>query len=322
LLERTTDGVWHQTTFDTVASADTRSQIVLDPSQGVLYQFATYPPSGAYEAGGWIYCKAASMDAPLFAPGRGTPFIQFGADDHLNNFSSTKQPVSATTDLLGIATDNSTGKLYYAHNLLNLTSSPSCGGVPPPVVVTPDPPPVTPPPVTPPPVTPPPVTPPPATPPPVTTVPTTPVVATPVVTTPVAVAAAPAIPTPAPTLTPIAAVAGSCRVTSSNVQLRSLSSRLTQLKRTSVVHLRVRSSCALRLTMAATLRGSPGVIIASAAVSVRADQTRIVSMHLTPRGRRLLTARRLARLVVTTRTPAVKGLPPPPTWSAAITLTA
>jgi hypothetical protein len=323
LLERTTDGVWHQTTFDTVASADTRSQIVLDPSQGVLYQFATYPPSGAYEAGGWIYCKAASMDAPLFAPGRGTPFIQFGADDHLNNFSSTKQPVSATTDLLGIATDNSTGKLYYAHNLLNLTSSPSCGGVPPPVVVTPDPPPVTPPPVT-----PPPVTPPPATPPPVTTVPMTPVVAPPVVTTPAtpaepaAVAATPAIPTPAPALTPIAVVARACRVTSSSVQLRSLSSRLTQLKQTALVQLRVRASCALRLTMAATLRGSPGVVVASAAVSVKADQTRIVSMHLTPAGRRLLAARRQARLVVTTRTPAVKGLTPLRVWSAAITLTA
>ena len=130
LLERTTDGVWHQTTFDTVASADTRSQVVLDPSHGILYQFASYPPSGDYESGGWIYCKAASMDAPLFKPGRGTAFIQFGADDHLNNFSSTKQAVSAATGLLGIATDNQTGKLYYAHNFLDLTGSPPCGGVP------------------------------------------------------------------------------------------------------------------------------------------------------------------------------------------------
>jgi hypothetical protein len=45
-------------------------------------------------------------------------------------------------------------------------------------------------------------------------------------------------------------------------------------------------------------------------------------MHLTPAGRRLLAARRQARLVVTTRTPAVKGLTPLRVWSAAITLTA
>jgi hypothetical protein len=128
LLERTTDGVWDQTTFDTVASADTRSQLVLDPSAGVLYQFATYPPSGVYEAGGWIYCKAANMDAPVFKTGRGTAFIQFAADDHLNNFSSTKQAVGAASGLLGIATDNQTGKLYYAHNFLDLTGTAPWGG--------------------------------------------------------------------------------------------------------------------------------------------------------------------------------------------------
>ena len=82
--------------FDTVASEDTRSQIVLDPSHGVIYQFATYPPDGVYESGGWIYCKETSMGTPTFTAGRGTPFIQLGVGDHLNNISSTNNPSAPT----------------------------------------------------------------------------------------------------------------------------------------------------------------------------------------------------------------------------------
>jgi hypothetical protein len=128
LLERTSDGVWHQTVFDTVASEDTRSQILLDPAQNAVYQFATYPPDGVYESGGWIYCKVTSMDAPAFTAGRGTPFIQLGASDHLNNISSTKQPVGADTGLFAIAADDNAR--YYAHGSLTLGGPPSCAGDP------------------------------------------------------------------------------------------------------------------------------------------------------------------------------------------------
>jgi hypothetical protein len=111
-----------------------------------------------------------------------------------------------------------------------------------------------------------------------------------------------------------------CVVTSSNVQLRALSSPLAQLKRTAVVRLRVKASCPLRLTMAATLRGSPGVVVASASVSVKRGQTRTVRVHLTPAGRRLLAARHEARLLVTTRTPAVRGVTPKRVWTTTVTL--
>ena len=146
LLERTTDGVWHQSVFDTVASQDTRSQIVLDPAQDLVYQFATYPPSGDYTNGGWIYCKATSMDALSFPDGRGTPVIAFTPQDHLNNFSSTKQTVGPDTGLLGIATDDETK--FYSHSLFALTDTPSCEVSPPAPPAPPDPPvtpPVTPP---------------------------------------------------------------------------------------------------------------------------------------------------------------------------------
>jgi hypothetical protein len=72
--------------------------------------------------------------------------------------------------------------------------------------------------------------------------------------------------------------------------------------------------------MAATLRGSPGVVVASAAVAVKRGETRIVRVHLTPAGRRLLADRREARLLLTTRTPAVRGVTPKRVWTTTITL--
>ena len=137
LLERTTAGVWSTFAFSTVASQETRSQILLDPTHGVVYQFATFPPDGAYEAGGKIYCKVTSMDSPSFDAGPGSPFIDLAPGDHLNNFSTTKQTVSPASGLLGIAADDH--NLHYAHNSLALTGAPSCQGAPivPPVVVTP-----------------------------------------------------------------------------------------------------------------------------------------------------------------------------------------
>jgi hypothetical protein len=290
LLERTTDGIWHQTVFDTVASQDTRSQIVLDPAQNLVYQFATYPPTGDYTQGGWIYCKAASMDAPSFPAGRGTSVIQLnGISDHLNNFSSTKQTVGPGTGLLGIATDDETK--FYAHTLLALTATPSCAANPP----APADPPVTPP-----------VTPP--------TTPTSP--PTPVTSTP-----APPIATSeivgATTSTPSAA----CAVSSSSVRLRSLSSLLSVVRRSAVVRLRVSTTCAIRLAMAARLGGAHGTVVASASVKLKAGQTRVVSVRLTPAGRRLLAHRLRARLIVITRTPAVKATTLARTWATAIAFT-
>jgi hypothetical protein len=121
LLERTTAGVWSKTTFATVATQDTRSQILIDPAQNAIYQFATYPPDGVYESGGWIYCKVTSMDAPSFASGLGTPFMQLSDGEHLNNFSSTKQTVGPDTGLLGVAADDQ--DFHYAHNSLALSGA-------------------------------------------------------------------------------------------------------------------------------------------------------------------------------------------------------
>jgi hypothetical protein len=287
LLERTTAGVWSQTPFSTVSAEETRSQILLDPTHGVIYQFATHPPTGAYEAGGWIYCKVTSMDSPSFTTGPGTPFIQLGADDHLNNFSTTKQTVGPASGLLGIAGDDV--NKYYAHNSLALTGTPSCAGAPivPPVVVTP---PVTP------------VTP-------VTPVVTTPVV-TPVVTTPIT---NPVVKTPVVTTTN-----AKCRVVSSSVKVRSLSSLLSSLKKSSTVRLQVKATCSLRLTLAAALGSKHGAVVGRASVFLKKGTTKTILVHLTRTGRNLIKHKANAKVFVTTRTPAVKGLSPARIWSTTI----
>jgi hypothetical protein len=268
LLERTTAGTWSKFAFGTVASQETRSQILLDPTNGVVYQFATFPPDGAYEGGGEIYCKVTSMDSPSFSAGPGDPFIDLAAGDHLNNFSTTKQTVGPVSGLLGIAGDDY--NLHYAHDSLALTGTPSCLGapiVPPVVATTPTPPPV--------------VTP-------------------PIVTPPVVTARAP------------------CRVVSSSVKVRSLSSLMSSLKRTSTVRLKVKTTCSLRLKLTAALGKRHGAVVGRARVFLKKGTTKTILVHLTRAGRALIAHKAHAKVFVTTRTSAVKGLSPARAWSTTI----
>jgi hypothetical protein len=268
LLERTTAGVWSKFAFSTVASEETRSQILLDPTHNVLYQFATFPPDGAYEGGGKIYCKVTSMDTPSFDAGPGSAFIDLTPGDHLNNFSTTKQTVGPASGLLGIAADDH--NLHYAHNSLALTGAPSCQGavVAPPVVAPPPPPP--------------------------------PVVTPPVVTPPVV-----------PANTP-------CRVVSSSVKVRSLSSLMSSLKRTSTVRLKVKTTCSLRLKLTAALGTRHGAVVGRASVFLKKGKTKTIRVHLTRAGRARIANRARARIFVTTRTPEVKGLRPARAWGTTI----
>jgi hypothetical protein len=290
LLERATDGTWTKTPFATVASEDTRSQILLDPAQNAIYQFATLPPNCDYEAGGWITCKVTSMDSPSFnAADRGTLFMQFADGDHLNNFSSTKQTVGPDTGLLGVSADDQ--DFHYAHNSLALTgSTPSCSGAP---LAPPSNPIIPPPPA-------PPVTPP----------VTKPVVAPPVVT--------PVTTTVVPVKPVVTTSSAPCRVVSSTIKVRSLSSRFSELKRNAAVRLRVRATCSVRLKIAAALGTAKGAIVARANVFLKRGPARTVTARLTSVGRKLLLHRLQARLVITTRTPAVKGLSPARLCSTAI----
>jgi hypothetical protein len=105
------DGSWTQSTIGRISDQHTRPVLVYDSDHRQLDVFMTSP-----FAGGIIYMKSASLDTLSFPVGLGTPFISNKTDKHLNNVSSTRQPVNGSTGLVVIASDANT--FYYEHNTL------------------------------------------------------------------------------------------------------------------------------------------------------------------------------------------------------------
>jgi len=104
---------WSSYTFGRVRDHHTRPIVQLDVGRRLIYLFAT---SG--ESGGAIYLKTTSMDNIGFPVGKGTAVVQSASDFRINNASSTKQNVNATTGLLIVATDQDS-RLYF-HNYFSL----------------------------------------------------------------------------------------------------------------------------------------------------------------------------------------------------------
>ncbi len=119
LLKRTPAGVWSRYVVATVGDQHTRAIVQLDDG-GNLYVFMTYDPGGP-EPQQLIYLKSTNTSNIQFPTGFGTPFIQSTTDDLVNNSTGTKQLLNATTDLLVIASDQSSH--YYMHNMLPIGST-------------------------------------------------------------------------------------------------------------------------------------------------------------------------------------------------------
>ena len=124
LVVRDTDGSYTFVPYSTRADRDTRPIVVVDEDQNKAYVFVTGKPNGSK-----ICYKAADLAATptiTFTAGDcGTSFIE-DDDDHkneINNATSTKQNVNATTGLVVLATDDN--HTLYVHNVM---------GDPPPVV--------------------------------------------------------------------------------------------------------------------------------------------------------------------------------------------
>jgi PKD repeat protein len=126
-------GDWSSAVFGRVADDHTRPIVLLDETNHVIHMFAT-----AGESGGTIYEKTSPLDSISFATGLGTPFVRDAASANMNNATSTKQNLNATTGLLVLATNDATG--YYWHNyeslappappVANFTASPTSGSAP------------------------------------------------------------------------------------------------------------------------------------------------------------------------------------------------
>lgn len=108
LLTRSADGTWRAVTYGTVGTGLTRPELLIDEADGQLYLFATAP-----EDGGTIYYKSTSLTSPSFGTGRGTPFITYSGAV-INNISTTKQTVSASTGIVAIAADSAAHRYYHA----------------------------------------------------------------------------------------------------------------------------------------------------------------------------------------------------------------
>jgi len=121
LLTLDLQGSWSRRTVGTVDDNQTRPIVLIDNENRQVYVFATVQYGS--QTSGAIYYKSASLDdgSQQFPPGLGTPFIEFTTDTHINNASSTKQPVNSASNLLVIAGDD-TSK-YYFHNVIDIGSS-------------------------------------------------------------------------------------------------------------------------------------------------------------------------------------------------------
>ena len=115
------------TVYNSSVHSPTRPALLIDTTHRVLYIFTRNLDDGA-----GIYYKSTSMDDIQFAADEiGTVFIRSTADEGINDPTTTKQNLNASTGLVVLASDS--GSKYYLHNYLSL------GGPPPTATPTPTP---------------------------------------------------------------------------------------------------------------------------------------------------------------------------------------
>ena len=117
LLWLDNQGSWQRRTFGTVDNDHTRAIVLIDEENRRVHMFAAAPCC----SGGVIYHKESSLDNINFPSGMGTPFIQRGTDNTINNPTSTKQNLNSTTGLLVMAGDDNSH--YYVYNRMSLPAT-------------------------------------------------------------------------------------------------------------------------------------------------------------------------------------------------------
>jgi hypothetical protein len=124
LLVRDTSATWSNHTISFSPDRRTRPIVALDEQHGIIHVFETGPhPSGADpENGGNIFESTSSMSNINFAVLSRRPVIQDDDSPGMNNATSTKQNVSATTNLVVLASNNLTRS--YWHHFESLASPP------------------------------------------------------------------------------------------------------------------------------------------------------------------------------------------------------
>jgi hypothetical protein len=118
LVVRKPNNTWKLVPFGYKLDDHTRPVLLLDTTNRRIYMFAASQTTCGTTA---IYMKFTSMDNPSFQSGKGTPFIKSSTYKCINNATTTKQTVDASTGLVILASDKD--KLFYLHNYLDLGST-------------------------------------------------------------------------------------------------------------------------------------------------------------------------------------------------------
>jgi hypothetical protein len=113
LALREADGRWSAHQVSRVQDRHTRAIVMVDADARRFYVAATNPGRG-----GSIVYKAATIDAPTFDSGVGTPLVTSPTDIKISNATSTKQALTSAMGLVVLASDNGTGR--YLHALVDL----------------------------------------------------------------------------------------------------------------------------------------------------------------------------------------------------------
>lgn len=139
VLGRAADGTWSRATFGTVGDCHTRPILMLDTTNNLVRVYATAPDSGCPFPGsaGTIFEKTSPMSNLSFAPGRGTPVIRDAVSANMNNATSSKQSVDASTGVVVLASNDATKRYWFSDEALassapaaNFTVSPTSGVAP------------------------------------------------------------------------------------------------------------------------------------------------------------------------------------------------
>ncbi len=128
LLIRSAAGSWSRAVFGLGRDSHTRPIVELDTDHAVLHLLATcpQPPSTSGQSGGDICEKTAPMgDSASFSPGVGTAVIRHAGSPDMNDATSTKQALTATSGLVVMANDATSRNYWHMEE--------SLGGAPPPL---------------------------------------------------------------------------------------------------------------------------------------------------------------------------------------------
>jgi hypothetical protein len=122
VLTRSSTGTWTQAVAGQVRDALTRPQLAIDTTNQMLYVVMASPDTGG---GGIVYYKRSALGSTLsFPTGKGSPFVSWSGVK-VNNPTTTKDPVDATTGLVVLATDDTNHRYYHGELSLGGTTTTS-----------------------------------------------------------------------------------------------------------------------------------------------------------------------------------------------------